>query len=248
MKTGSQVTSLHCWKWRLSSLLFWGATGCPLCQDVRMWGWHTASLYGLEAASGCVSHRGRRPPTTEMTEPVRQGLLALLWYNLEEAASVLSVQSASHLKGPTLQFSAFTEVVFTNIRIYSRRVVSIYMSQKLYLTLVRRLLSKWIQKKTKYMLMSRYQKAGQKSCIKIENWSFENVPKFKYLETTLTDQHLMHEEIKSRINMGNSYYYSVQSILSSRLVSRTIKVKIYKTIILSIVLYGCKAWSLTLRE
>jgi hypothetical protein len=36
--------------------------------------------------------------------------------------------------------------------------------------------------------------------------------------------------------------------LSSRLLSRNVKVKIYKTIILSIVLYGCETWSLTLRE
>jgi hypothetical protein len=36
--------------------------------------------------------------------------------------------------------------------------------------------------------------------------------------------------------------------LSSRLLSRNVKVKIYKTIILPVVLYGCETWSLTLRE
>jgi hypothetical protein len=36
--------------------------------------------------------------------------------------------------------------------------------------------------------------------------------------------------------------------LSSRLLSRNVKVKIYKTIILPVVLYGCEIWSLTLRE
>jgi hypothetical protein len=41
---------------------------------------------------------------------------------------------------------------------------------------------------------------------------------------------------------------SVQSLLSSRLLSRNVKVKIYKTVILSVVLYGCETWSLTLRE
>jgi hypothetical protein len=58
----------------------------------------------------------------------------------------------------------------------------------------------------------------------------------------------MHEEIKSRLNLGNSYYHSVQSLLSSSLLSRHLKVKIYKTIILPVVLYGCETWSLTLRE
>jgi hypothetical protein len=50
------------------------------------------------------------------------------------------------------------------------------------------------------------------------------------------------------INSGNACYHSVQSLLSSRLLSRNVKVKIYKTIILPVVLYGCETWSLTLRE
>jgi hypothetical protein len=60
--------------------------------------------------------------------------------------------------------------------------------------------------------------------------------------------HHMHEEIESRLNSGNGCYHSVQSFLSSCLLSRNLKVKIYKTIILPVVLYGCEIWSLTLRE
>jgi hypothetical protein len=58
----------------------------------------------------------------------------------------------------------------------------------------------------------------------------------------------MQEEIKSRLLSGNACCHSVQSILSSRLLSRNVNVKIYKTIILPVVLYGCETWSLTLRE
>jgi hypothetical protein len=43
-------------------------------------------------------------------------------------------------------------------------------------------------------------------------------------------------------------YYSVQNILSSTLLSRNLKIKVYRTIILPVVLYGCETWSLTLRE
>jgi hypothetical protein len=74
------------------------------------------------------------------------------------------------------------------------------------------------------------------------------VAKFRYLGTTLTDKKYMHEEINSRPNSGNACYHSVQSLLSSHLLSRNLKVKIYKTIILPVVLYGCETWSLTLRE
>jgi hypothetical protein len=58
----------------------------------------------------------------------------------------------------------------------------------------------------------------------------------------------MQEDIRSRLNLGNTCYRSVQSLLSSRLLSRNVKVKIYKNIILPVILYGCETWSLTLRE
>jgi hypothetical protein len=77
--------------------------------------------------------------------------------------------------------------------------------------------------------MSRYQNARQKNSMKTENRSFESVAKFKYLGTTLTDQNCNHEEIKSKLNSGNACYHSVQSLLSSRLLSRNVKVKIYKS-------------------
>ena len=43
-------------------------------------------------------------------------------------------------------------------------------------------------------------------------------------------------------------YHSVQNVLSSRLLSKNLKIKIYRTIILLVVLYGCETWLLTLRE
>jgi sorting nexin-29 len=98
--------------------------------------------------------------------------------------------------------------------------------------------------KTKYMLVSWCQKAGHRQSIKKANRSFEDVAKFKYWGTTLTDQNCIHEEIKSRLNLGNVCYHSVQSLLSSHLLSRNVKVKIYKTVILPVVVYGCETWSL----
>jgi hypothetical protein len=63
------------------------------------------------------------------------------------------------------------------------------------------------------MLVSRCQKVGQRQSIKIGNRSFESVATFKYLGTTLIDQNCIHEEIKSRLNLGNACYHSVQSFV-----------------------------------
>jgi hypothetical protein len=93
--------------------------------------------------------------------------------------------------------------------------------------------------KTKYMLRTPYQKAGHIHCTKKANSSFQDVVPLKYLGRNLTDQNYMLEEIKSRLNSGNACYHSVQSILSSRLLSRKVKVDICKTIILTVVLCGC---------
>ena len=84
--------------------------------------------------------------------------------------------------------------------------------------------------------------------MRIDNTTFERVEDFKYLGTTLTIQNSIREEIKSRLRSGNTCYHSVQNLLSSRLLSKKLKIKIYRTIILPVVLYGCEDWSLTLRE
>jgi hypothetical protein len=65
---------------------------------------------------------------------------------------------------------------------------------------------------------------------------------------TVTNQNLIQEEIKRRLNLGNACCCSVQNLLSSCLLSKNIKIRIYKTIILSVVLYGCENLSVTLEE
>jgi hypothetical protein len=65
---------------------------------------------------------------------------------------------------------------------------------------------------------------------------------------TVTNQNLIDEEIKRRLGSGNACYHSVQSLPSFHLLSKNIKMRIYKTIILPAILYGCEARSLTLRE
>jgi len=95
---------------------------------------------------------------------------------------------------------------------------------------------------------SRDQNSGKSHNIKIDNSFFERVEQFKYLGTTLTYQNSITEEIKRRLMSGNACYHSVQNLLSFSLLTKNLKIKIYKITILRIVLYGCETWSHTLRE
>jgi hypothetical protein len=75
-----------------------------------------------------------------------------------------------------------------------------------------------------------------------QNIRIGNVATFKYLGIVLTKQNDVHDEVKSTLNSGNACYHSV------RLISKNLKIKIYETVIMPVVLYGCETWSLTLRE
>ena len=100
--------------------------------------------------------------------------------------------------------------------------------------------------KMKYMVMSRDRNAGRGHSVKTDNSSIERVEEFKYLGTTLTDPNSIQEEIKSKLKLGNACYHLVQNLLSSSSLSENLKIKIYRTITLPLVLYGCETSSLTL--
>jgi hypothetical protein len=88
------------------------------------------------------------------------------------------------------------------------------------------------------MVMSRYQNEGRNHNLNIDNSSFERVEELRCSGKTLKNQNSIQEKIKSRLKSGNTFSHSVQNLLSSHLLSKNIKIKIYGTIILSVVLYG----------
>jgi hypothetical protein len=76
------------------------------------------------------------------------------------------------------------------------------------------------------MITSHHPNSGQNQNIRTANESSEKVATFKYLGTTLTNQNDNHDEIKSTLNSGNACYYSVQNILSSRLIAKNLNIKL----------------------
>ena len=91
------------------------------------------------------------------------------------------------------------------------------------------------------MEIGRHRGMSANDHIRIGSIPYEKVKSFKYLGSLVTNQNSIQEEIKHRLKAGISCYYTFQTLLSSRLLSKNLKIKIYKTIILPVVLYGCEA-------
>jgi len=94
--------------------------------------------------------------------------------------------------------------------------------------------------KTEYMVMSQDQNGGQSHKIKTDNNCFERAKQFKYLRTVLSNQNSIQEDIKSTWKSRNACYCSAQNLLSSSLLSKNMMIKMFRTIILAVVLYRCE--------
>jgi hypothetical protein len=103
------------------------------------------------------------------------------------------------------------------------------------------------ESKTKYIRIMRNE-AGDRSDLRVEGMFFEEVTTFKYLGSLITKKNEFGEEIKMRIAVGNRCCYGLQHLFRSRMVSRMVKIKIYKTILKPVVMFGCEAWSMIAKD
>jgi hypothetical protein len=81
---------------------------------------------------------------------------------------------------------------------------------------------------TKYMVMSQNQNAEKNHNIKIDNKSFETVEEFKNFGTTLTNKIPFTKKLRADWKSGNACYHLVQNLLSSRLLSKNTKIRVYR--------------------
>ena len=98
------------------------------------------------------------------------------------------------------------------------------------------------------MLMSCEENAGQNHIKMMGSKFTERVGELKYLGTVPTNQNCNEERFKCRLNSGNVCCCSVQNLLSACLLSKNIKIEIYRTIVSPFVLYRCESLSFTLKE
>jgi len=95
--------------------------------------------------------------------------------------------------------------------------------------------------KTKYIEIARHLCMIVNEHIRIGSNSYVRVQTFKYLGSSVINQNSIQDERKFRIKARSLCYYLVQTLLPSRFLSKNLKIKIYITIILPVVLYECKA-------
>src|SRR5215469_11483689 len=99
------------------------------------------------------------------------------------------------------------------------------------------------ENKTKYMEVKRTVVNGNH--LQCGKYKFEHVKEVSYLDSQLNQTNSTNCEIQARIISGNRCYYSCGAQMKSRALNRSLKIKIYKTLIRPVVTYRCEAWTLT---
>ena len=98
--------------------------------------------------------------------------------------------------------------------------------------------------KIKYKLSISRDVQRTDSQIAVNNYSFEIVKEFIYLGSDVTTKNHVSLEIKHEITLANRCYYGLNGQFSKRDLSCTMKLILYKTLILSVLLYGAGVWRL----
>jgi hypothetical protein len=101
------------------------------------------------------------------------------------------------------------------------------------------------EKKTKYMIVSAIQKGRKTQNLKVGGKVFERVSSFKYLGNVINKEGRISEYVKDRIQVGNRAHAANNHMLKSKIIKRSVKMQIYKTLIRPVVTYGSEIWTVT---
>jgi hypothetical protein len=90
--------------------------------------------------------------------------------------------------------------------------------------------------------------ASNSDHLRCGKYEFEHVKEFAYLGSQLNQTNSTSSEIQARILSGNRCYYAYGKLMKSGTLNRSSKLKIHKSLIRPVVIYGCEAWTLTNRD
>jgi len=99
--------------------------------------------------------------------------------------------------------------------------------------------------KTEYMIVQKRVLADHvHPFLEVGQYKFQRVQEFKYLRSILTQKNYELTEIKARLQSGNKCYYGLSNLLNPRMISKNLKIQLYRTLIRPVVMYGCEVWTL----
>lgn len=200
----------------------------------------------IEGSRCKVKIDGTMSESFEVKTGVRQGDgLSPILFNIaiEDALQKVRRTNKGLKIGTNLNILAFAD----DVAILCEKKDDLKNLTKLFIQETSRMGLKINDEKTKYMHFSK-QEIDQTNEINIDGHSFEKVDLFKYLGILISSQNSEEPEINNRINQANKSMYACNKILTSKILSRQTKFKVYHTIIRPVLLYGAETWILNKKE
>ena len=97
------------------------------------------------------------------------------------------------------------------------------------------------QKKTKVLAVN----TQNATKLKISNEELEEVSSFNYLGSVITKKGGTEEDVKTRIGKATGAFNSLSNVWNSKRIKTNTKIKIFKSNVMSVLLYGCESWKTT---
>jgi hypothetical protein len=201
----------------------------------------------ITEATCSVRVNGQVSESFRINSGVRQGDgLSPILFNIaiEEALQKITNRNEGIKIGSVINTLAFAD----DVVIFAEKIDDLSQLTKVFLEEAGKIGLKVNNTKTKYVHFTRNRDNRDQGTLQVNGHYFEKVDSFKYLGVVISEQNTEVTEIQNRLNLANRCFYACNKLMSSKLLSHTTKIRIYKTIISPILLYGAETWKLDKRE
>jgi hypothetical protein len=197
----------------------------------------------LNKSKAQIAVEDKLTPTLEINAGVRQGdPLSALLFNLTLESVIRNLEIRGNITTKLKQINAYADDTVITARTKKDLIQTCEVLERESIKLG----LKVNETKTKYMHLTRNKKAMHE--LKIGKYKFVGISRFTYLGSVLTENNSIIAEINERIKKGNATFYKNRKLLTSKLLARNIKLRLYLALIRPILTYGAETWAATESE